>query len=259
MTPLEEKQIVLNKLLINYYVLENPKAETSFVFLHGWRSEAKVWLPIINSLVSEKIKIYALDLPGFGKSEMPPKTFTLADYAETIAQFIETLKLKNACLVGHSFGGRVAIKLAATRPDLIQKLFLANSAGIRRLSVKRGFSRAGAKIVKPIFKLPPLQPLREKIYRRIGAEDYLVAGKMKETFLKTINEDLTPFLPEIKQKTVIIWGDKDQETPFKDGELMAKEIPHAKLEIIKGAGHYSFIDKPDRFIQVLKEFLNEPA
>ncbi len=267
--PLEQKQIVLNKILINYYARESSitgqtrpdSTRQALVFLHGWRSEGAVWLPIINALVREdqgKKRIYALDLPGFGKSETPPRSFNLGDYSEILVQFIKTLKLDSVCLIGHSFGGRVAIKLAASRPDLVQKLFLADSAGIRKKSLKRGLLKAAAKTVKPIFRLPPLQSLRKKIYRLIGAEDYVMTPELKEVFLKTINEDLTPILPKIKQRTLVIWGDQDKETPLKFGRLMVKQIPRAKLEVIKGAGHNSFIDEPDGFLRVLKDFLNEP-
>ena len=255
---LEKKQIVLNKLLINYYARESSIAGPTLVFLHGWRSEAKIWLPIINSLVQEGKTVYALDLPGFGRSETPSQSFTIADYSEAVARFIEALKLSDVCLVGHSFGGRVAIKLAVSRPDLVQKLLLADSAGVREKSWKRDLFKVGAKIVRPIFKLPPLQPLRKRIYRLIGAEDYVMTPELKEVFLKTINEDLTPLLPKIKQRTLVIWGDQDKETPLKFGRLMAKQIPRAKLKVIKGAGHCSFVDEPNEFLQVLKDFLNEP-
>ena len=253
---LEQKQIVLNKLLINYYSSGN--SSPTLLFLHGWRSEAKIWLPIINSLVQEGKTVYALDLPGFGRSETPSQSFTLADYSEAVARFIEALKLSDVCLIGHSFGGRVAVKLAAPRSDLVQRLVLVASAGIREKSFKRGLFKAAAKIVHPIFKLPFLRPLRKKIYQAIGAEDYVMTPALKNTFIKIINEDVAPLFPKIKQKTLIIWGDQDKETPLKFGRLMAKQIPRAKLEVIKGAGHCSFIDEPDGFLRVLKDFLNEP-
>lgn len=247
------KQISLEGQLVNYLVRPGADSKTA-VFLHGWRSSSEAWKEVMTKL-DKDIAAYAPDLPGFGKSEMPARTFDVADYAAVVAEFIAKLGLTNVTLVGHSFGGRIAIKLAATDPKLVVKIALVDAAGIREKSATRETMGIFARIARPLFRLPGLSWLRPKIYQAIGAEDYVATPELKETFIKVVNEDLSPLFPKIACPTLVVWGEKDYETPLQHGILMTKRIPNAKLVTIHGAGHFSFVDAPDEFLKYFQEFI----
>lgn len=255
------RKIVLKDLVINYrcwptYNTGNP----CILFLHGWQLSGEVWLPIVRYLFDRDYNIYAIDLPGFGRSEMPPADYNLGDYADLVLAFIKKMKMKNIIVVGHSFGGRVAIKLASETPQLFQKLVLADSAGLAnkwapwiRLKIFL------AKIFRPAFRLPFIRMARIRVYEMIGAGDYItVADEMKQVFVNVINENLTPLLTKLKGiPTLIIWGEKDKETPVSMALKFRQLIPNSELVILKGAGHLSFFDQPLFFSHALGEFIGE--
>lgn len=245
------QQIVINSSLVNYYKFSD-KGDKILIFLHGWRSEGSIWRGVGNAL-KDNVSIYALDMPGFGKSPLE-SSFKIQDYIDIVSSFIKKLELKNVILVGHSFGGRVAIKLSATQPELVEKIVLVDSAGF--VQNRKNYT-AVAKMVKPIFKPAFMQSSRKWIYKKIGAEDYVTTPELKETFLNIINEDLSGYLSEIKKPTLIIWGEDDKDTPVEFAKTMKEEIKNSKLVILSGAGHYSFIDSALEFNDSLKKFIHE--
>lgn len=277
---MEEKNIILNNLLVRYYAWKNPQAGScALLFLHGWRLEGAVWFPIIPALLQEiSCDIYILDLPGFGKSQTPPPSFSLDGYCEIIKAFIEKLGLANITVIGHSFGGRIAIKLASAdsyevephkieklastesyevQPRKIEKMILVDSAGVPTKDARLEIKKLIAKIAKPFFQIPFLSRLRQPLYRAIGSEDYLATPELREVFVKVINEDLRPLLSAIRAKTLIVWGENDEITPREAGEIMRQEIPNAKFAVLENAGHFSFLDQKEEFVKILSDFINE--
>jgi len=249
---MQAKQLVLNNLLVNYYYAAGEEEQPVLLFLHGWRSEGKVWQEIMEKL--PEYNRYALDLPGFGSSQVP-QTFTLQNYAEIIDEFIKKLNLKRVILIGHSFGGRVAIKLAAQAPAYLEKIVLVDSAGVRAGSAIKTLKMAIAKIAKPFFSLPFLNPVRRKIYFALGSEDYIATPQLRQTFLNIINEDLTQLLPKINQPALLVWGKNDKDTPLTQARIMEQKVPGSQLVILLGAGHFSFLDKQEEFVNELKKFI----
>ena len=223
------------------------------IFLHGWRSEARVWTQVINEIENQ---CFALDLPGFGTSQSFKDGATVEDYANLVNEFIKSENIDKAILIGHSFGGRIAIKLASKKTPWIEKIVLVDSAGLKEKNTKKFIYNIIAKILKPIFMLPGLSNLRNKIYKKIGSDDYLNTNNMKQTFLNVINEDLKPLLKDIDKETLIIWGSNDKETPISMADALKQNIKNAKLEVIENAGHFCFIDQPQKFINLLKNFIN---
>lgn len=248
----QKNQLVINDQLISYYQFGS--GQKSVIFLHGWRSSADAWFGVIEKLLSEDLSIFALDLPGFGASPAPKADWNLGDYADLVEGFIFKKEISNPILVGHSFGGRISIKLAANKLGLIRKLILVDSAGIRREFSGR---KAIAKLVKPLFKPVFMRGLRKKIYKQMGSEDYLATPELKETYLNIIGEDLTPLLDRIKADTLIIWGSDDKETPLSDAEMMKSRIEYSELKVLENAGHFSFIDQPEEFVETIKNFINK--
>ena len=99
--------------------------------------------------------------------------------------------------------------------------------------------------------------MRDRIYAAIASRDYLNAGPLRSTFIKIVNEDLTPLLPHIKSPALLIWGENDKETPVSSAMVMEKLIPQAELVIFKNAGHFAYLDQYSKFRLVVGRFLRD--
>lgn len=263
MTKFFQKQLTINDLLINYYACSGSKSPV-LLFLHGWRADGQVWFPLLENFVGEN-SVYCLDLPGFGKSELPREPYGVEDYSKIISGFISKLGLENVVVIGHSFGGRIAIKLASKNPDFlrgstsltIKGIVLVDSAGFVDRTLPNKLKKIIAKLLKPIFKLTSFHGLRKSIYRFIGSEDYVATPQLRGIYLNVIGEDLSEDMKRIDVPTKIIWGDKDKETPVSSAHKMKNLIHDSELVILNGAGHFSFLDKKEEFLEKLRDFLSK--
>ena len=252
------KQVICKNLLISYIQSGDNNAAKTLLFLHGWRSEAGVWrgsIKQLNNLTNKQLQVAALDFPGFGQSQTPTQAMAVGDYAEVVAEFIKKLDLKNVIIVGHSFGGRVGIKLAAKHPELISKLVLVGSAGFPMNANRKSLMATGAKIVKPFFKPKFMQGLRKRIYQQIGAEDYVATPELQKTFVNITCEDLSEGMKKINCPTLIINGEDDKDTPVEFGQRMNSLIHNSKFTILPNAGHFSFLDRPEEFAGLISDFI----
>lgn len=250
--------MVCGDLVISYYEqAPEQKAETAIIFLHGWRSEAAVWFSLFKTLHQKPYTLYALDLPGFGKSETPRQSFTLNDYAKIVREFV--LKVSNqispVIIIGHSFGARIALNLTAENPELVKKLILVGAGGARIHSARRAGLGLIARMLKPFFTPLFMQPLRRTIYQWLGADDYIATPHLKQTFLNIISENLDKFLLSISCPTLIVWGANDTVAPVSYGVHLHKKIRNSQLTIIPNAGHFSFLDQPEEFSKIATQFL----
>jgi len=247
-------QIIINDLLINYYsVLPDKKnSGKTIVFLHGWGVDGKIWFSLAPKLIDRNCSLYFLDLPGFGQSQIPKTTYAIDDYKRVIYEFVKKLSLKKIILIGHSFGGSIGIKIASENPAFLDKLILVNAAGIRDNSRRKSLKSSLAKLLSPVFSPSFMQPIRIKFYQLIGSE-YLNIPAMSKIFSKVVSEDLSPLLSNIKKPTLIISGDKDKVTPVSHAKLMSNKIKGSKL-VVLSAGHFSFMDQPEKFIEELIKF-----
>jgi pimeloyl-ACP methyl ester carboxylesterase len=243
--------------LETYYAVEGQGAPV--VLLHGWGTSSQNLTPLSGALATS-FHVLAVDLPGFGWSQPPPSAWGAQEYAGHILRLMQETGIDRAALVGHSFGGRVAIALAAAEPPRVSRLVLVASAGIRRSRGAGYYLRvATAKLVKRFFSLPGWgatgQRIIAKVSGRVGSRDYRAAGTMRPTLVKLVNEDLTPILPAIQAPTLILWGDRDQEVPRSAMETMATKIPQSRLVVFSGAGHFPFLDAPEEFCRTVRGFL----
>lgn len=230
------------------------------LLLHGWGGSIQTMMPIFN-ILKEKFRVVALDLPGFGNSDIPKEPWNSYDYAECINKFIEKLNLNEIILFGHSHGGRISIVLAS-KYNFVKKLILIDSAGIiPKRKAKYYIKVYWFKMLKKIYLTFPLKNKQEKLdkfYKKFGSRDYRDAeGVMRQTMVKVINDNLLRLLSDIKAPTLLIWGENDEDTPLYMGEMMEKEIPDSGLVILKGAGHYSYIDNYEQFRAIINVFLKE--
>jgi pimeloyl-ACP methyl ester carboxylesterase len=251
---------VIDGINIHYY---DQGAGEAVLFLHGWGSDFNSFAGFLDSLTGH-YRVCALDLPGFGQSGEPPAAWNVGEYADFALKFIQSLGLEKVILIGHSFGGRVIIKLAGqeTPPLDFPKIILVDSAGIRPPKTLKGKIRQVLyKMVRNVISINFVEKhwpdLLERWRRKNASADYLAASPMmRQVLVKTVNEDLRQHLPLITAPTLLIWGENDTATPPDDARLMEKLIPGAGLVMLKNAGHYSFLDQKHSFGRVLDSFLN---
>jgi pimeloyl-ACP methyl ester carboxylesterase len=229
------------------------------LLLHGWGDTLATFDTLIPEL-GEK-RFIRLDLPGFGASEPPQGAWDVSRYAAFVRHFLDKLGVAEPdILLGHSFGGRIAIKGVASGIFKSKKLILIASAGVaaRRSARRRVFSIL-AKTGKILTAFPPLSLFRERLrgslYRLAGSADYLQAGALKETFLNVIREDLRADAAKIKVPTLLVWGERDTETPLAEAHILEKVIAGARLDIIPGAGHFVQKDAPKETAEKIGAFI----
>lgn len=233
------------------------------VFLHGWGANRSLYDNIIAS-VEKKYKVIAPDFPGFGGSDEPKEAWDVGAYADFVIELLQKLDVKKAVLVGHSFGGRVIFKLFEKEnlPFEIDKVILIDSAGVKpKKTAKQKIKQRMYKISKLVLTAKPVRKLfpdaMENLRKKNGSADYNAASPMmRRCLVLAVNEDLTHVFPRVYAPTLLIWGDRDDATPISDARLMEEKIPDCGLVICEGAGHYSFLQQPEKCRRVICSFLN---
>ena len=249
----------VNGISINY---EQKGSGDLIVLLHGWGSNIKLFANLIE-LLSKKYTVVAMDMPGFGESEEPPSAWCVDDYVQFVIDFLNDYDTKQVMLLGHSFGGRVIIRMHAREslPFDITKVILVDSAGIMPpKSNKKSWRTRYYKLGKAFLSTKLMQKLApdalENFRKKMGSADYAAASPlMRQVMVKVVNEDLEPYLHLIKCPTLLVWGVNDTATPLSDGEKMEKLIPDAGLVKLENAGHYSFLEQQYTFNRVMCSFL----
>ncbi|MGH2698727.1 MAG: alpha/beta fold hydrolase [Actinomycetota bacterium] len=226
------------------------------VVLHGWGGRIESMAPVISCL-SRSARVVALDLPGFGESPTPSGVWGTPDYAEFVRDVLGTLRIDGAAFVGHSFGAKTSLYLAATHRDLVRKLVAQGASGLRSApSMKARLKRTLSKAARFAGALgPPGRALRRAVYDRIASQDYRDAGDMRPIFVKIVNEDIGHLLPSITAPSLLVWGTEDDAAPLAHGKRMERLIPDAGLVTFEGAGHFAYLDEPDRFCTIVRHFL----
>lgn len=226
------------------------------ILLHGW-GQNKEMMGLIQEHLKDRFHVWALDFPGFGESDDPPEAWGVPDYEDFLSDFIVQNDIHNPILIGHSFGCRVAIRYAADHPDNVRKMCLTGAAGIRPKhgldwEIKTKTYKAGKWFLKATHQTKKL----EEMQKNAGSEDYRNAkGVMKPTFVKVVNDDVTPVLKDVKCSVLLVWGDQDTAAPLWMGKEMEKEMPDAGLAIFEGDDHWAYWHQPQRFNACLDIFL----
>lgn len=250
-------EITLKNLKINYIVEGEGKP---VVLLHGWGSSVDAFRGIINAL-GGICKFYALDFPGCGKSDTMQTPWCLDDYCDLVCDFIDALGLDNPILIGHSHGGRVTLKLCADKRVNPEKIVLLDAAGlIPKKSMKQKVRAKTFKVISKTLNLKPLKkpcaPLLEKARAHFGSADYNAAPPvLRKTLVNLVNTDLRDRLSDITASTLLIWGENDTATPLSDAKIIESKIKDAGLCVLKGCGHFSFVENPVQAHAILNSFL----
>jgi len=234
------------------------------VILHGWSNEGKreKYDAIKEIFENKGYKVYIPDLPGFGNNPIKKEALFFEDYIEFVLEFIKSKKLEKVILLGHSFGGRIAIRFTSLHQGMVEKLLLTGASGIPHSlpSLKNNLLFLLTKLLKPIFLFPPMsffyKFFRKLLYYSIGEMDYYKAGSLSQTFKNVYKVSVVDDLGKIHIPTLLIWGEKDTFTPLVDGKYMQNHIPHSKLIVIPNASHRLPYENPAAFTQAVLSFLS---
>ncbi len=237
-------KINIKDISINYIQYGEGK---DILLLHGWGQNIEMMKPIGDNFCNN-YRITILDLPGFGESDEPKTTWKIDDYELLLEEFIKKVKIKKPIVIGHSFGGRLAIRYSANNP--IEKLVLFGSPCIRiqeSLPLK-------VRILKSLKKLPGMNAIGEYMKNYIGSRDYKAASPvMRQTLVEVVNEDLSGYARKIEEPTLLIWGDNDTEAPLVEAKELEKIMIDAALIVLPGS-HYAYLENLNQVINILNSF-----
>lgn len=215
------------------------------LLLHGYLANKEIFVGAADALPFRRT--VAIDLPGFGESFPLPSAWSVDDYADCVSEVLDGLG--EADILAHSFGARIALKLAARGDARIGKMLLTGAAGLKP---RRTFS-----YYRKVYTYKFLKHFRDpnQLDLKYGSPDYRALSPiMKESFKKIVGEDLTPLLCDVKVPVLLVFGDKDTETPPYMAERMHRGIEGSALVRFADAGHFCFLDCPARFYAVAREF-----
>lgn len=218
------------------------------VLLHGWGGSRES-LRGIGTLFQHTHRVHLIDLPGFGEAPAPPPDWDTIHYTDLVQQYLLERINGSVILVGHSFGGRLSVRLAARHLPQIRGVVLMGVPGLpqpalswtrlRRFAIR--WLRKLLVAMKPIAGEKPV----DWHTRRFGSKDYLAAGPLRPILVRTVNEDLTESARTIACPTLLIWGTDDRETPpwlarryweLIDGRATLEWLPHKDHHLYTGTG-----------------------
>ena len=216
------------------------------LLLHGYLSSKEAFAAQINYF-SRFFRVTAIDFLGFGGSAKLRKAFSVDDYASWTEEVLRLLGVEKPHVIAHSFGCRVAVKLASRKPDLFDKILLTGAAGV---VLRRGWRyHLKVKLYRFVRRFAP--KFAEK---RFGSKEYrTLSPVMKESYKKIVNEDLRGCATKIENEVLLVQGKGDTVTPKKEAEAYLACLKKGRLKMIDG-GHFAFAEHPLAFNLIAEEF-----
>jgi len=265
------------------------------VFIHGLGSSGYMEWRFTLEPTAERHRVYAPDLPGYGRTEKPRARYTIPYFARFVERYIENRGLRSVVLVGASLGGRIALEVALEQPRLVRKLVLVNTLGLGRPQIRMAqmayglvtIPRVGEAVMR--FTRDALSWASPKMIRRVAGRyagagsdlersmDDVYLGNLREmyagddfhnAYLSTVrslinpralfggNHDVTARLNEIKVPLQLIWGADDPLFPVAHAARAHTLVAKSRLAVIAGAGHSPQAERPEEFNRVLHRFLD---
>lgn len=218
---------------------------TPILLMHGWGGSTVSFSGAYEYLCGLNRDVIAVDFPGFGSSDMPAEDWGIFDYAACMDAIINALSTEKVILVGHSFGGRVALCLADK--EYVESIVLVDSAGLKPLP----------SLIKTIKVWRYKQAKKAgKDLSKFGSLDYrALPGGLKKVFINVVNTHLDDKLEGISCPVLIVWGKHDKETPRYMARRFKRKIKGSKLVYLDG-GHFAYAESPIKFNLVLAEFIS---
>ena len=236
------------------------------LLLHGWGCSIQLMKPVADRITGNH-RFMIIDFPGHGESSRPPEPWGVPEYSECLLRFLRETGFYPCHIIAHSFGARIAAWIASTHPEMVNRIILTGAAGIRPKQTEAARKRSAQyqklkRINAFAAKVPLLHGvslrLEEKLRRKYGSRDYnSLDAEMRKTFVRIVSQDLTDLYGSFRSGTLLLWGDRDTETPLWMGREMEKRIPDSSLIILEGGTHFAYLEQVDRFCAIASEFLKE--
>jgi pimeloyl-ACP methyl ester carboxylesterase len=216
------------------------------LMLHGWGQSLEKLRPLA-SLLQRDTSPHLIDLPGFGLSTAPDSSWNTFDYADCLVRYMDVQKLERVAVLGHSFGGKVAMSMAMRYPHRLSALILISSSGLRRRRCFRDKCRGAmiqvtGKLIKRIDSFFRTTFYKRVFIPRFASTDYQQAGIMRPILVRSVNECFEELLKKIDTPTLILWGKEDQETPPEIAYRLQRGIREAQLLMLPYKQHEPFRD-----------------
>ncbi len=239
------------------------RGEKRLLLLHGWGCSSVTMRPLAREL-EKSAQVLSVDFPGHGQTPKPTETWGVPEYAAALKSLLTALNYTPCAVIAHSFGARVAIYLAAEDSGLFTQLLLTGAAGIRPKQSGQAQARQGnyqriKKVAGALRKVGFLAPVADRVQeaavQKYGSADYrALTPDMRQTFSRIVSLDLSDRLGQIRQPTLLIWGEKDDATPLWMGRQMERDIPDAGLVVFEGGSHFAFLEQAPRFLLIARNF-----
>lgn len=224
------------------------------LFLHGTGGSSRAWSNQLRRL-SQTHKVVAVDLPGYGDSELGDAVHSVSDYVPFLDAWMESAGWESAVVVGSSMGGRLALQLALDYPHRVRALVLVNASGLR-LPEHPMMSPADvspADFMKALFHRPSHQFVAARAVSTLPPW----YDTMKRLSAGGASPDLAGRLGEIHVPTLILWGEHDQVIPPPYAEAFHEGIPNSQLKWLKSCGHVPMLERPGEVNDAFMEFLSQ--
>lgn len=262
---MQENYATINGNKIRY--LEEGHSNGTVVLLHGLGGMAERWLSLI-PLLSEKYRVIAPDLIGYGQSDKPQIDYTADLFRETMLEFLKVLSLQNVFMIGTSLGGEVVAECAASQNPRIKKIVLSSPAGIMKKSTP----------VLDAYIMAALHPTPESVklaYQMMSGKNIEINSKSVDNFISSMERHnakmvflstllgmknspaISEKLGHIKIPTLLIWGSNDRMIPVEYSKDFASSIPNCELAIMDGCGHIPYEERPFEFSKLVIGFLSK--
>jgi pimeloyl-ACP methyl ester carboxylesterase len=258
----------------------------AILLIHGLAGSSRTWDDVIPELIRNH-DVIAPDLLGHGESAKPVGDYSLGAFASGLRDFLSVLDVPSVTIVGHSFGGGVAMQLAYQHPHLVDRLVLVGSGGLgREVSwLLRVLTLPGAEYLMPVFFPKPVVDRATAVGRELGrrnirsprlaemwrAYSSLAGASNRSAFVRTMRGVIEPGGQMVDARdrlylaahipTLIVWGDHDGIIPVTHAYSAHEAIESSRLEILEGVGHFPHVEAPEVFADVLVDFMesSEPA
>lgn len=251
------------------------------LLVHGITSSSRTWKSVMPRL-AENFTVIAPDLLGHGRSSKPQGDYSLGAYASGMRDLLVALDVPKATVVGHSLGGGIAMQFGYQFPDRVSRLVLVDTGGIgREVNIAlRAAALPGAELVLPVLFAPQIHDAGLKVRNFLSglglrgsadvegvAEGFasLTDADSRRAFVNTVRSVIDPTGQRVSAAdrlyltrdipSLIVWGDRDHIIPVSHADMAHDLMPGSRLEIFPGAGHFPFNDDPERFVDVLEDFI----
>lgn len=239
-----------------FYTQGGLKSDSApIVLLHGWGISAAPYQEVLN-LLAQQHSVIAPDLPGFARSPYPNLIPDYESYAKFLLSFLDALNLQQVHLVGHSFGGGIAIALSALAPDRVKSVVLVDSTGIPTVSIPEIIPRRAIEMAAQLL-LPRLRLKLVDIPQVFAYNLLFNTGNVIQALLLSLQVDLTHLLLNIKAPCLLVWSEKDLTEPMSIAREMAAMIPDARLTTIEEGWHEWGLWYPEKLTSLTLDFIHQ--